>query len=180
MAALLRTGHEGELLRYRNGSGWKDVRAEDINDYLRDLLDCEVSAKDFRTWHATVMAAEGLARMCSVGVHRRCLIVQRTGDGSLHAGMDGAGHRDLGTSRCVSTQHGLERGIWPAAGADGTTTHLAAAALARGVQRRLMGHQCLQRQPGDHPVLGGVDRQTGQLLHPGYALAQRVPVDAEL
>ncbi|MET9247255.1 DNA topoisomerase IB [Nonomuraea sp. NPDC003709] len=63
VAALLRTGHEGELLRYRNGSGWKDVRAEDINDYLRDLLDCEVSAKDFRTWHATVMAAEGLARV---------------------------------------------------------------------------------------------------------------------
>ncbi|MGW0196149.1 DNA topoisomerase IB [Nonomuraea sp. NPDC003201] len=63
VAALLRTGHDSELLRYRNGSGWKVVRAEDINDYLRDMLDCEVSAKDFRTWHATVMAAEGLARV---------------------------------------------------------------------------------------------------------------------
>ncbi|MFI6388416.1 DNA topoisomerase IB [Nonomuraea sp. NPDC050540] len=62
VSALLRTGHDGELLRYRDGSGWKDVRTEDLNDYLRELLDCEVSAKDFRTWHATVLAAEGLAR----------------------------------------------------------------------------------------------------------------------
>ncbi|MFI6295134.1 DNA topoisomerase IB [Nonomuraea sp. NPDC050790] len=62
VTALLRTGHDGELLRFRNGSGWKDVRTEDLNGYLRELLDCEVSAKDFRTWHATVLAAEGLAR----------------------------------------------------------------------------------------------------------------------
>ncbi|MGS2646034.1 DNA topoisomerase IB [Streptosporangium sp. LJ11] len=52
---------EGELLRYRNGSGWTDVRSDDINAYLRETLETEVSAKDFRTWHATVLAAVGLA-----------------------------------------------------------------------------------------------------------------------
>ena len=32
-----------------------------MNSYLRDLFGQEVSAKDFRTWHATVLAAVGLA-----------------------------------------------------------------------------------------------------------------------
>jgi DNA topoisomerase IB len=53
---------EGELLRYRRpDGGWGDVRSEDINDYLREIIGYEVTAKDFRTWHATVLAAVGLA-----------------------------------------------------------------------------------------------------------------------
>jgi DNA topoisomerase IB len=56
-----RSGPDGQLLGYRNGAGWHEVRAEEINDYLRETLDCEVTAKDFRTWHATVLAAAGLA-----------------------------------------------------------------------------------------------------------------------
>ncbi|GII65482.1 DNA topoisomerase [Sphaerisporangium krabiense] len=58
---LHRTGEEGDLLRHTDGSGWTDVHSEDINAYLRETLECEVSAKDFRTWHATVLAAVGLA-----------------------------------------------------------------------------------------------------------------------
>ncbi|MFF5205752.1 DNA topoisomerase IB [Streptosporangium sp. NPDC000396] len=61
VTALRRTGEEGELLRYENGSGWVDVRSDDINAYLRETFESEVSAKDFRTWHATVLAAVGLA-----------------------------------------------------------------------------------------------------------------------
>nr|WP_312024753.1 hypothetical protein [Nonomuraea sp. WAC 01424] len=61
-ATLKALGTEGELLRYRRAKGgWDDVRSEDINDYLRELVGCEVTAKDFRTWHATVLAAVGLA-----------------------------------------------------------------------------------------------------------------------
>ena len=37
------------------------VRAGDVNTYLRDGVGVEASAKDFRTWHATVLAAVGLA-----------------------------------------------------------------------------------------------------------------------
>ncbi|NUT40553.1 MAG: DNA topoisomerase IB [Thermoactinospora sp.] len=59
--SLKALGTEGELLRYRTDDGWCDVRSHEINDYLRELLDCEVTAKDFRTWHATVLAAVGLA-----------------------------------------------------------------------------------------------------------------------
>ncbi|GGL54125.1 DNA topoisomerase IB [Planomonospora parontospora] len=61
VTALHRTGEDGELLRYRDGSRWVDVRSDDINAYLREAFECEVSAKDFRTWHATVLAAVGLA-----------------------------------------------------------------------------------------------------------------------
>jgi DNA topoisomerase IB len=50
-----------ELLAYRSGPRWHDVTAADINDYLREISGGEFSAKDFRTWHATVLAAVGLA-----------------------------------------------------------------------------------------------------------------------
>ena len=55
-----RNGGE-ELLAYREGNSWVDVRSSDINDHLRELTGFECSAKDFRTWNATVLAAVGLA-----------------------------------------------------------------------------------------------------------------------
>ena len=50
-----------ELLAYRNGSGWRDVRSEDVNAYVKELAGEAFSAKDFRTWHGTVFAAVALA-----------------------------------------------------------------------------------------------------------------------
>jgi len=50
-----------ELLAYRTGAGGHDVTAADINDYLREISGGEFTAKDFRTWNATVLAAVGLA-----------------------------------------------------------------------------------------------------------------------
>jgi DNA topoisomerase IB len=50
-----------ELLAFRRGQRWHDVSSADINDYLREVADGDYSAKDFRTWHATVLAAVGLA-----------------------------------------------------------------------------------------------------------------------
>src|SRR5204862_2732789 len=46
---------------YRSGPRWHDVTAADINDYLREVSGGDYTAKDFRTWHATVLAAVGLA-----------------------------------------------------------------------------------------------------------------------
>ena len=37
------------------------MKSGDINDHLRELLGGDYSAKDFRTWNATVLAAVGLA-----------------------------------------------------------------------------------------------------------------------
>jgi DNA topoisomerase-1 len=58
-----RRGGGGELLAYRNGNRWKDVRSSDINDYLKEVgEDDRFTAKDFRTWTGTVLAAVALAR----------------------------------------------------------------------------------------------------------------------
>ena len=50
-----------ELLAYRDGRIWRDVRSNDINVYLKEVTGDDFSAKDFRTWSATVLAAIGLA-----------------------------------------------------------------------------------------------------------------------
>jgi DNA topoisomerase-1 len=56
-----RRGGPDELLAYRERRRWHDVRSDDINEYLKEQLGEEFSAKDFRTWNATVMAAVALA-----------------------------------------------------------------------------------------------------------------------
>ncbi|MEA2157601.1 MAG: topoisomerase [Solirubrobacteraceae bacterium] len=56
-----RRGGGDELLAYKSGGRWCDVRSPDINAYLKAATGLDVSAKDFRTWGATVLAAVGLA-----------------------------------------------------------------------------------------------------------------------
>jgi DNA topoisomerase IB len=56
-----RRGGGEELLAYKDGRVWRDVNAEGVNAYLRKLFGGDVTAKDFRTWHATVLAAVALA-----------------------------------------------------------------------------------------------------------------------
>jgi len=51
-----------ELFAYRNGRAWRDVRSDEINEHLKELTGEEFSAKDFRTWNATVLAAVALAK----------------------------------------------------------------------------------------------------------------------
>jgi DNA topoisomerase-1 len=50
-----------ELFQYvdENGDN-RDVTSSDINDYLRDISGEDITAKDFRTWHGTVLAALAL------------------------------------------------------------------------------------------------------------------------
>jgi DNA topoisomerase I len=50
-----------QLFCYRNGAGWAPLRSDDVNAYIRNHTDGPHSAKDFRTWHATVLAAVALA-----------------------------------------------------------------------------------------------------------------------
>jgi DNA topoisomerase I len=56
-----RSGPE-DLLVFREGGSWRDVRSEEVNAYLQEKAGEEFSAKDFRTWHGTVLAAVELAR----------------------------------------------------------------------------------------------------------------------
>lgn len=50
-----------ELLAFKDGRSWVDVRSDHINEYIKEIADEDFSAKDFRTWHGTVLAAVGLA-----------------------------------------------------------------------------------------------------------------------
>lgn len=56
-----RSGPE-DFLVYRRGRRWVDVRSEDVNEYIQDRTDERFSAKGFRTWQGTVIAAIHLAR----------------------------------------------------------------------------------------------------------------------
>ena len=56
-----RRGGGEELLAYKRSGRWVDVRSSDINAYLKEATELDISAKDFRTWGATVMAAVALA-----------------------------------------------------------------------------------------------------------------------
>ncbi|MGC4954596.1 DNA topoisomerase IB [Actinomadura citrea] len=71
-----------ELLAYRTPTGWHDVTTSDINEFIREVTEGDFTAKDFRTWHATVLAAVGLA------------VSVRAGDGD-------AGRRDAARNRAV-------------------------------------------------------------------------------
>jgi DNA topoisomerase-1 len=55
-----RSGGE-ELLAYKRDGRWCDVRSPDINAYLKAATGIDISAKEFRTWGATVLAAVALA-----------------------------------------------------------------------------------------------------------------------
>jgi DNA topoisomerase I len=62
VAALKRRrGGSDKLLAYRVGRRWHDVRSQQINDYLKSLIGEDYTAKDFRTWNASVLAAVSVA-----------------------------------------------------------------------------------------------------------------------
>ena len=62
---LERPGGTGEeLLAYQVEDGtWRDVSSSEINAYLKEISGAEITAKDFRTWNATVLMAAKLAEV---------------------------------------------------------------------------------------------------------------------
>ena len=51
-----------DLLAYQTEDGeWRDVTSAEINAYLKEISGAEITAKDFRTWTATVLMAAALA-----------------------------------------------------------------------------------------------------------------------
>lgn len=60
--ALLAVPGRGRLFRYeRNGNGLCDLTSRTLNDYVKTHLGDEFSAKDFRTWGGTLLAAIAFA-----------------------------------------------------------------------------------------------------------------------
>jgi DNA topoisomerase IB len=59
-----------ELLAYKDAGMWRDVRSHEINAYVKELTGADFSAKDFRTWSATVLAAIALGVSSGVATTR--------------------------------------------------------------------------------------------------------------
>jgi DNA topoisomerase-1 len=51
------------LFRYRSESGWANLTARDVNDYVRTITGQRYTAKDFRTWGGTLRFATVLAEL---------------------------------------------------------------------------------------------------------------------
>ena len=58
-----RRGGGDRLLAYKDVRLWTPMDAVMVNDYLRESTGAEITAKDFRTWHATVLAAAALVAL---------------------------------------------------------------------------------------------------------------------
>jgi DNA topoisomerase I len=56
-----RPGRSKAFLAFENGNGWAELRAAEINAFIKSVTGGDFTAKDFRTWHATVLAATSLA-----------------------------------------------------------------------------------------------------------------------
>lgn len=65
-----RRGGGPELLAWKEQGRWVDVRAEDVNAYIKDAAGDDFTAKDFRTWNATALAAVALAVRAQEGTTR--------------------------------------------------------------------------------------------------------------
>lgn len=72
-----RRGGTGHLLAWSGPDGWCDIHSADINRYLKETAGPDFSAKDFRTWSATVHAAVALASVdpvpASITARRRAV-----------------------------------------------------------------------------------------------------------
>jgi DNA topoisomerase IB len=56
-----RRGGDDSLLAWKDGRRWRSVDSSLVNQYVGRTTGMEATAKDFRTWHATVIAASSLA-----------------------------------------------------------------------------------------------------------------------
>lgn len=56
-----RRGDFDQLLAYREEGSWRRLTPASVNGHLQEIAEMEVTIKDFRTWHATVLAARLLA-----------------------------------------------------------------------------------------------------------------------
>lgn len=56
-----RRGSDLTLLAWKDRSRWRSMLPALVNEYVRETTGLDGTAKDFRTWHATVLAAAALA-----------------------------------------------------------------------------------------------------------------------
>lgn len=126
-----------EVFKYEEGGKVCDVTAADVNDYLREIAGADFSAKDFRTWTATVVAVQALMR-CKPGS------TQRERKTNLLSALDLASER-LGNTRAICRKSYVHPLV--------EKSYLAAGALRTGPRRAMAGMPAIEAV-----VLGVVQR----------------------
>ena len=143
-----------ELLAYRQSRRWRQVRSSEINDYLKHHLGDEFSAKDFRTWNATVLASVSLASEGGIGASKSAR--KRAMDRAV-AGVAELLHRPTGVRPLLvrlDDRGGPETGRRPAT--------------------RRRSRACAARSGGARPARGG-DRLALAIAHRGLKPARPGP-----
>ena len=87
-----------EMFQYLNAAKKRQsVTSDDVNDYLRELTGREITAKDFRTWGGTMLAAVELRRVGPAASRREA-------DRNIIAAVDAVAER-LGNTRTVCRKY---------------------------------------------------------------------------
>ena len=87
-----------ELFRYVDSNKKRQlVSSDDVNAYLRELTDRDITAKDFRTWGGTMLAAVELRRLGAAASRREA-------DRNVIAAIDAVAER-LGNTRAVCRKY---------------------------------------------------------------------------
>ena len=126
-----------DLLAWRDGREWRDVRSDDVNTYIQEKIGERFSAKDFRTWHGTVLAAVELAgeeEPASEAAAKRAI------SGAIERVADALGNTPAVCRRSYVDPRVIERfregeTISPRASVGGRMTARARAKLEREVRR---------------------------------------------
>jgi DNA topoisomerase-1 len=93
-----------ELFQYLDGSGRRQtISSDDVNAYLRETTGRDITAKDFRTWAGTMLAARELAE---VGPARSVTEAKR----HVNRALDRVAHR-LGNTRAVCRKYYVHPGL---------------------------------------------------------------------
>jgi DNA topoisomerase-1 len=87
-----------ELFRYVDSNKKRQlVSSDDVNAYLRELTDRDITAKDFRTWGGTMLAAVELRRLGAAASRREA-------DRNIIGAIDAVAER-LGNTRAVCRKY---------------------------------------------------------------------------
>jgi DNA topoisomerase I len=166
LARLVRQCQElpgSQLFQYRDADGRvRDLTSSDVNRYLREVMGETFTAKDFRTWAGTVLAAGALRDVND-------LPGQRPGDPAVLRAVETVA-RHLGNTRTVCRRCYVHPAVIDAY-LDGSL----AAALEQRVRQRLGGRRAPRRL--ETAVLALLERRLRrQAARPGQTAGRRARV----
>ena len=119
-----------ELFRYVDSNKKRQlVSSDDVNAYLRELTDRDITAKDFRTWGGTMLAAVELRRLGAAASRREA-------DRNIIGAIDAVAGR-LGNTRAVCRKYYVHPALLQAYLLGHTVPH--APALTRKARRKQPG-----------------------------------------